>query len=230
MQRPVRAIIRAPFPNPTLNEIDFDGPSGRLEGLLEEPDGTPRAAAVVCHPHPLHGGTMRNTIVFRTARALRDNGIVTLRFNFRGVEGSAGEHHGQGGPGSEEDDLAAALDLLAARWPALPLWAAGYSFGSRTACGLAGRDARIERLILLALPVGVYDCACIERVRQPAFLLFGGGDAFGTLTELAQKHGNLPANLDVDELPGADHFFRGRTPILEEKVRTWAREALEIEA
>ena len=202
-------------------EIEWVGPAGRLEGLLEEPEDAAAlsGAAIVCHPHPRHGGTMRNTIVFRAARALRAAGFATLRFNFRGVEGSEGEHDGEG---AEEGDAAAALDELAQRYPGKPLWAAGYSFGSRTICGLATRDARIERLLLIAFPVAVYDCRCIEEISQPGFLLFGGGDEFGTLTELAQKHPNLPERLELDEVPGADHFFRGRTPIVEERLREYA--------
>lgn len=205
-------------------EVTIQGPAGRLEGLLEEPEGAPRGAAVVCHPHPMHGGTLRNTVVFRAARALRSVGLATLRFNFRGVGHSEGTHDGEG---AEEGDVAAALDFLEERFPGLPLWAAGYSFGSRTVCGLATRDERIRRLILIAFPVSVYDCRCIEEVEQPGFLLFGGGDEFGTLTELAQRFPALPERLEVDEIVGADHFFRGRTPILEEKIRDYAREALQ---
>ncbi len=205
-------------------EVHFRGPVGRLEGLLDEPEGEVRGAAVVCHPHPLHEGTMRNTIVFRAARALRAVGFATLRFNFRGVEGSEGTHHGEGG---EEGDASAGLDLLQERFPGVPLWAAGYSFGSRTVCGLATRDERIQRLILIAFPVAVYECSCIEAVQRPGFLLFGGGDEFGTLTELAQRFPRLSEELEVDEIPGADHFFRGRTPILEERIQAYARRAVE---
>ena len=169
---------------------------------------------------------MRNTIVFRAARALRAAGLATLRFNFRGVGESEGAHDGAG---AEELDAAVALDLLEARFPGLPLWAAGYSFGSRTVCGLATRDRRIQRLILIAFPVSAYDCSCIKEVHQPGFMLFGGGDEFGTLTELAQLFPNLPPRLEVDEIVGADHFFRGRTPILEEKIRSYAAEAMESE-
>lgn len=198
------------------------GPAGRLVGVLEPPAGAPLGAAIVCHPHPLHSGSMRNTIVFRAARALRDAGLVTLRFNFRGVEGSEGEHDGRGG---EEADAAACLDFLAARHPDLPLWAAGYSFGARTVCGLATRDARIVRLVLVAIPVGVYDCSCLGRLEQPGLVLLGGDDPFGTLTELSQRHRHLPERLELDEIGGADHFFRGRTPILEDRIREYAQGA-----
>jgi len=178
---------------------------------------------VVCHPHPLHAGSLRNTIVFRTARALRAAGLVTLRFNFRGVEGSEGEHDGDGG---EAEDAAACLAFLAERHPRLPLWGAGYSFGARTICELAAeRPALMERIVLVAPPIAVYDCSCLDRIQQPGFLLFGSKDEFGTLAELAQKHSALPARLELHEISGADHFFRGRTPLLEEQIRAYATNA-----
>ena len=95
-------------------EVHVSGPVGLLEGIVEQPDGLVRGAAVVCHPHPLHAGSLRNTIVFRTARALRAAGLVTLRFNFRGVEGSEGEHDGNGG--EEDGAVAGAVDDRNAGW------------------------------------------------------------------------------------------------------------------
>ena len=129
-------------------EVHVIGPVGRLEGIVEQPDGPVRGVAVICHPHPLHAGSMRNTIVFRTARALRAAGLVTLRFNFRGVEGSEGVHDGKG---AEAGDVAACLDYLAERHPGLPLWGAGYSFGARTICELATHDERLERIVRVRL-------------------------------------------------------------------------------
>jgi len=205
-------------------EVQLEGPAGRLESLLDEPEGEARGAAVVCHPHPLHGGTMRNTIVVRTARAMRATGMATLRFNFRGVEGSAGTHDGAG---AEAGDVRACLDHLAALYPGLPLWAAGYSFGARTICELAASEPRIERIVLVAPPVAVYDCSCLSAIPQPGLLVFGSGDEFGTLTEVAQKHPDLPEHLELHEIPGADHFFRGRTPLVEERVREYATQAWE---
>ncbi len=204
-------------------EVELDGPAGRLQGLLEGPEA-PVVAAIVCHPHPLHGGTMDNGIVFRAARALRDCGAATLRFNFRGVGKSAGIH---GGSGEEELDASAALDWLAGRVPERPLWAAGYSFGARTVCGLAAREPRIERVILIAPPLGTSEWSCLERLSRPGLLLFGSEDPFGTLRELERRHPRLPGELEQVEIEGADHFFRGRTPVLEERIREYARAALE---
>lgn len=208
-------------------EVTIRGPVGRLFGVLEEPEGPPggrrlAGAAICCHPHPLHGGTHRNTIVFRTARALRSAGLATLRFDFRGVGASEGAHDGHGG---EDGDAAACLDLLQERYPGVPLWAAGYSFGARTVASLAVRDRRIERLVLVAYPVAVYDGKALDRLAQPTLLVLGSGDSFGTPTELAQRHPLAAERLDVEEIAGADHFFRGRTPLVEEAVLRWARAA-----
>ncbi|MEM7306871.1 MAG: alpha/beta hydrolase, partial [Planctomycetota bacterium] len=104
-------------------EVFFPGPAGRLEGLHELPEAEPRFAAVVCHPHPLHGGTMANTIVYRVARALRAAGGATLRFNFRGVGASEGESQASS---AEEGDVRAALDLLEREHPGAELWAGGF--------------------------------------------------------------------------------------------------------
>ncbi|MFT5288811.1 MAG: alpha/beta superfamily hydrolase [Planctomycetota bacterium] len=209
-------------------KLDLKGPAGRLEALLEEPEAGPiRAAAVVCHPHPMHLGSMRNTIVFRAARALRAAGLVTLRFNFRSVEGSEGEHDGEGG---EEGDVLAALDLLEERYPGSPLWTAGYSFGARTTAGLATREKRIQRVILIALPVGFYNCTFIEAVPQPGLMIFGGADEFGTATVMRDKHPHMPKGLEIVEIPGADHMFRGLTPKVEEAVHDYALENIEADS
>jgi alpha/beta superfamily hydrolase len=207
--------------------VDFDGPTGKLEGLLGPPEhgeATPRAVAVVCHPHPSGGGTMHNTVVYRVAKGLRRAGLAVLRFNFRGVEGSEGEHHGEG---LEEGDAEAAIDYLTSLYPRVPLWAGGFSFGSRQIAGLAPRDSRIERTFFIALPVKVYECAPIADVKQPGYMLFAGDDDFGTAAVLREKFPFLGANLEVDEIPGTDHFFRGKTPELEERVRAWAVRSLE---
>lgn len=202
--------------------MQLAGPAGSLVAELEEPDVSPRAAAIVCHPHPLHGGSLRNAIVVRTARALRSAGLATLRFNFRGVEGSEGVHDGV----NEVDDAGAAVTWLARQHPGLPLWAAGYSFGSRVVSELALRDERVQRLILIAFPAALFDPSLLGRVRQPGRIVMGAADAFGTAADLRRKAPDLPESLDVLEIPGADHFFRGRTPLVEQAVLRYARAAL----
>jgi hypothetical protein len=210
-------------------EDTFPGPVGVLEGSLELPagDAAPRFAAIVCHPHPLYGGTRDNTVVFRTARALRRAGGATLRFNFRGVGVSGGEHSGRAGPGGEEDDAIAGLDLLARELPGVPLWGAGFSFGARTVAALAPREPRIARLVLVAPPVDVYESDAVARVVVPSLAVWGDRDGFGTLRSFRRRHPDASPLLTTVEIEGADHFFRGRTPLLEEAVLAYARRALE---
>jgi alpha/beta superfamily hydrolase len=203
--------------------VEIDGPVGRLVGELEEPDVTPRGLALVCHPHPAHGGSMRNTLVVRVARGLRAAGVVTLRFDFRGVGGSAGVHDGT----QEIEDAAAAAGELAQRHPELPLWAAGYSFGARIAAELAGRDAEVRRLLLIAFPCRLYDPRFLADTRRPGLIVLGEKDPFGNAADLRRALPRLPPDLELVEIPGADHFFRGRTPLVEEATVRYARRAFE---
>src|SRR5262245_54405839 len=123
--------------------LDLPVPHGRLEALLKETPGAVRAA-VVCHPHPKGGGTMNNNVVYRVAKALEERGSHVLRFNFRGVGRSTGEYDEGVGEG---EDVRAAVEFLAARYPGLPLWLAGFSFGSRVGLNFALQDPRISRLL-----------------------------------------------------------------------------------
>jgi len=204
-------------------ELEIAGPVGRLLGELETPAAPARAAAIVCHPHPMHGGSMRNTIVVRTARALRAAGLVTLRFNFRGVEGSAGTHDGTG----EVEDAQAVLGELSRRHPELPLWAAGYSFGSRISAELALRVPEVERVLLIAFPCKLYSPRALGELGRPGLVLLAGADPFGTAADLAAAFPELPPGLRLVEIPGADHFFRGRTPLVEQHVLEYARAAFD---
>jgi uncharacterized protein len=206
-------------------QVFLPGPVGRLEAILWTPkDGAPaRAAAVVCHPHPLGGGTMDNNVVFRTARGLQSAGLAVLRFNFRGTGASEGVHDGSGG---EEEDVVAALDHFARELPALELWAAGFSFGARTVASLARREARIRRMCLVALPSKAYDCSFVREVRQPTYVLLAEHDQYGTPADFRERIGPLEANVEVDVVEGVEHFFRGRTPEVERRVRAWAERSL----
>src|SRR6202011_2933909 len=140
-----------------IESYSLDGAAGRIEALLEEPEsGEPGEACLVCHPHPLYGGTMHNKVVYRLARALRRSGAVVLRFNFRGVGKSQGAHdHGAG----ELEDAALLLEWLRSRYPDLPYSVAGFSFGSRIALRLACSLEGTRRAIAVGLPTqsGSYD-------------------------------------------------------------------------
>ena len=206
-----------------------DGPEGRLEASLWLPeDGTPpRAACVVCHPHPEHGGTMDTTVVFRIARGLRAAGVASLRFNFRGVGKSEGAYSGATGPGGEEDDVLSALGALAARFPGLELWAAGFSFGARTVAGALGREAAASRMLLVALPVLVQDCGALDGLEIPGLVVQGEWDDFGNLSALEAGCPGLYPGLERIEIEGADHFFRKRTHELLDLVRDVATRWLE---
>lgn len=205
-------------------DLVIPGPAGGLEAKLWMPRerAIPRAACAVCHPNPLQGGTMNNTVVFRIARGLQLAGLAVLRFNFRGVGRSAGTP----GSGGEERDLAAALDHLERELPGLELWAAGFSFGARTAAFLALEDPRIARLVLAALPVAVSDASFLPRVRRPGLILMAGADEFGTLADLKRLYPDLYPGLEADEIPAVDHFFQGATAELQGRVRAYAERAL----
>lgn len=201
----------------------IEGPEGRLQAKLWEPEGVAaRAACVVCHPHPLRGGTMDTTVVFRVARAMQQAGVAALRFNFRGVGESEGVYHGEGGPGSEEDDVVAALDELGRRYPGLELWAAGFSFGARTVANLASREPRIRRVALVALPVLVFDCRGVESLHTPGLVVQGERDEFGNLDDLERAFPGLDPVLERVEIPEADHFFKRQTQVLQSTVRDHA--------
>ncbi len=187
------------------------GPAGRLEALLKHPGESPTAAgnpvAVVCHPHPLFGGTMHNKVVHAAAEALVRRGLPTLRFNFRGVGRSAGRHdHGRG----EQDDLRAALAVLEERYPARPIVAAGYSFGSFVALGVGCDHPRVAMLIGLAAPAGLFPFGFLRHCDKPLVFIQGENDAIAPLPLVLALAAGLPAGARVVPIPGADHAFRGR--------------------
>ncbi|MCY2959935.1 MAG: alpha/beta hydrolase [Planctomycetota bacterium] len=206
-------------------DVVVQGPAGRLVAKLWEPEGhiAPRAVAVFCHPHPLYGGTMDNKVVFRAARGLQHAGVAVLRFDFRGVRRSEGVHDGRGG---EVDDLGAALDWMVARYPGVELWAGGFSFGSRTAVQRALVDPRIQRLVLVALPVLAFDCAYFARIAIPAIVVMGERDTYGTLPELRRQFPDLPPSIEAIEIANAGHFFDDQTHELQETVRAYAARSL----
>src|SRR6187402_2161579 len=154
---------------------DLKGPAGRLEALLDEPSTAPRAAVVFAHPLPTHGGTMHTKAVFQGTKGLVRAGCAVLRFNFRGVGKSDGTFDAGEG---EKGDFAAALDYMAAKYPGLPLWAAGFSFGAFIALETGAADDRVTALIGIAPPVTKmgYDFANTRVSTKPKFFVQGESD------------------------------------------------------
>src|SRR5918992_2462945 len=167
----------------------ISAPHGRLEAILKEPrDSEVRGVALVLHPHPLGGGTMHNKVVFRAAAALNDAGLVTLRFNFRGVGQSTGEHdEGRG----EQDDVRAGIDYLAQHYSQLPLIVCGFSFGARVGLDVAINDDRVHYLIGIGTPLDKYDFTFLEACRKPILLVHGEHDEYGDVEQLRQLAAEL---------------------------------------
>ena len=184
----------------------FEGPAGRIEAILKEPAAPVTRAAIVCHPHPLFGGTMHNKVVYRIARAFEDAGFAVFRFNFRGAGRSAGEHdYGQG----EQDDLRAAIKFIEEKYPAAEIWLAGFSFGAavmlRGACG----DPRIRAIVAAGVPVSKYDLTHIVECNLPKLFVQGSLDEYGAVEDLERLFATLDEPKQLRIIEGADHFFEG---------------------
>ena len=182
-------------------------PHGRLEAILKEPRVHPaRGLALLLHPHPLHGGTMHNKVVFRAGVALNDAGLTVLRINFRGVGHSTGTHDEARG---ERDDARVALDYLAEQYPGQPITLAGFSFGARVGLEVGVSDERVTRLIGIGTPVNMYDFSFLEACRKPLLLVHGDRDEFGDVERLRALAARLQAHapVQVSIIEGAGHFF-----------------------
>ena len=189
-----------------MSFIDIPVDHGRLEALWWKVEN-PRAAAVVCHPHPLHGGTMHNHVTYRLAQTFRDNGVSCVRFNFRGVGRSTGTHDQGAG---EIDDARAALDWLAKEEPLVPLWLGGFSFGARTSLQLALREQRVEKILAVGLAVDIFDLNFITGLRQPTAFVHADQDEYGKLENIRSLLTRVPATHELFVVPGADHLCNGK--------------------
>ena len=199
---------------PTIT--DLKGPSGRLEALLETPQrsGTPRAAVVFAHPHPQHGGTMHTKAVYQGTKGLGRIGCAVLRFNFRGVGGSAGTF---GDGAGEMDDFRAALDYMAALYPNAPLWAAGFSFGSWVALEAGAVDPRVTVLIGISPPVVTSVSGMEYKFRntlasvKPKFFVQGEADEVCPIEGMWAFYGQLHEPKELVVIDAANHLYEGRT-------------------
>jgi len=186
---------------------EIPGPSGPLEAIIDAPAGTARAAVVFAHPLPTHGGTMHTKVVFQGAKALSRIGCAVLRFNFRGVGRSAGEwDEGRG----ELDDFRAASEFMAARYPDVELWAAGFSFGSRIAMTSGAGDDRICTLIGIAPPVDRYDFGEVLQSTKPKFIIHGERDELIPLKAVREFYARLQEPKELVEIDRANHLFDGQ--------------------
>jgi len=194
----------------------LDGAAGKIEALLEEPEsGPPREACLVCHPHPLYGGTMHNKVVFRIARALRRSGSVVLRFNFRGVGRSQGAHdHGAG----ELEDASLLLDWLRSRYASLPYSAAGFSFGARIALRLGCSLADMRRVLAVGLPTRSSNLDYLKTCAAAKFFVQSTNDEHGPRTELESLFANFAEPKEIHWIAAADHFFVDGLDTLEETI------------
>lgn len=191
---------------------------GQLEAILKEPSDTPKGVGLVCHPHPLGGGTMHNKVVFRAAAGLVDAGLIALRFNFRGVGSSTGTHEDVAGG---REDVRDALDYLAKEYPGEPITLAGFSFGSRTGMEVGMSDDRVLRLISIGTPVDKYgDYEFLTAVRKPILFVHGDQDEFGAVENVRKLTDQIPtAELVVFENSG--HFFDDHLDELREAIKDW---------
>ena len=195
------------FRPPTPERVTIPGPVGPLEALVEVPEGFDgRAIAVVCHPHPLFGGTMQNKVVHMTARALQESGLATVRFNFRGVGASAGTFDDGRG---ETDDALAICDYAHGRWPGAALTLAGFSFGSFVAFRVASLRPAV-RLYTIAPPVRRFDFDEHPVPTMPWTVIQGDRDELVEHDAVVAWADAARPRPTLVTIPGAEHFFHGR--------------------
>ena len=221
--------------NLTIRSFFLDGPAGRLEALLNAGAADATHAALVCHPHPLFGGTLHNKVVFHTMKALNSFGFPVLRMNFRGTGLSQGEHdHGNG----EVDDVRTALDWLDAEFH-FPLIFAGFSFGAAVGLRAACSDDRVRAAIGVGTPVApaaadteeprVYSYEFLRECAKAKLFVSGARDQFGPRAKLEALVASVPEPKKLVVIEGADHFFEGRLRELREAIGAWMREAVSDE-
>jgi uncharacterized protein len=212
-----------------IRSLFLDGPAGQLEALLNSGSAVAKCAAVVCHPHPLYGGTLHNKVVFHAMKALNNLGMPVLRFNFRGAGLSHGEHDQGTG---EIDDVRTALDWLDREFH-LPIVFAGFSFGAAIGLRAAAPDPRVPVLISLGTPISPvdnrsYDYDFLVSCTRPKLFVSGSRDQFATPARLQALVQSLAEPKKLVIVESADHFFEGRLREMRVAVESWAQATLQI--
>jgi alpha/beta superfamily hydrolase len=204
-----------------LRHVDLYGSAGRLEALYRELQD-PAGIAVICHPHPLGGGTLHNKVVFRAARGLENANIATLRFNFRGTGASGGKHEeGEG----EQEDVLAAIEWAKRKHPGKKLIVGGFSFGAWVASRVAYELPEVDAMFLIGTPVNKYDVGYLRDCLKPILFLHGTQDEYGDVAKL-EKLAQQVRNAESVIVTGADHFFNKQLDAVDETIRVWAEEVI----
>lgn len=210
--------MSASFTRPLTEPLVIEGPLGALQAIVDTPvDADESHVAVVCHPHPVYGGTMTNKVVHMLAKSFNERGAPAVRFNYRGVGASAGSYDEGNG---ETDDTLAVLDWAARRWPGAQLWLGGFSFGGAIAIRAAvARDVR--RLVTVAPAIQRVSVESSRLPRCPWLLVQGDRDELVDAAEIQRWVASLTAPPAVALLPGVDHFFHSRLNELRAVVLDW---------
>jgi alpha/beta superfamily hydrolase len=207
-------------PRPVTENLVIAGPSGRLEAIVDSPpDIVVQSVAVICHPHPLHGGTMTNKVVHMLAKACNELGLPAVRFNYRGVGASEGKYDEGNG---ETDDAVAVLDWARQRWPETGLWLGGFSFGGAVAIR-AAVEREVERLITVAPAVQRVPVSAENLPACPWLLVQGDRDELVDATQTQRWALALHQPPEVVVMEGVEHFFHGRMNDLRAVVLDWVR-------
>lgn len=207
------------MPLPTPERITIGGPAGDIESVVEAPEGA-RTFAVVCHPHPLFGGTLDNKVVHSLARTFQEQGTATIRFNFRGVGASAGVHADGVG---ESDDATAVIAWGRDRWRRAPLWLAGFSFGGAVAIRIAAGQ-QPELLVTVAPAVQRVPVATSALPQCPWLIVQGDADDVVPVSETQTWVARHAPRASIALIAGAGHFFHGRLHDLKEVVAGFIEE------
>lgn len=206
-----------------IHSLTLEGPAGHLEALLNAGSAKAPYSALVCHPHPLYGGTMHNKVVYHAAKALNGLGLPVLRFNFRGVGRSAGTHDGK----AECEDVKAALDWLSEEF-GLPIIAAGFSFGAAMTLKAACPDRRVTALIALGMPIAaegrVYAYKFLEGCTKPKLFVSGSEDEFGPKSELERVVRTAAEPKRLVWIQQAGHFFDNKLEEMRKAIEQWVSE------
>ncbi|MBE3561611.1 MAG: hypothetical protein IMW89_20670 [Ktedonobacteraceae bacterium] len=205
--------------------VNIPAPHGHLEGILkpEEEGSQPKYASIVCHPHPLYGGTMHNKVVFKAAQALLSLNIPTLRFNFRGVGHSTGSYdEGRG----ELNDVRSALEFLSRRYAGLPVIIGGFSFGAWVGLRVAAVDDRAQALIGLSVPARMFDGDTLDDCQKPKLFIHCTTDDIAPYDLALQWFERVPAPKRIVPVEGADHFFQNRLDEVQSAIVDFARTLL----